>query len=206
MPTRADSQAETRRQILQAAVAEFASRGVAAVSLDHIAAQAGFTKGAIYSNFDSKTDLLFAVLEQRKVDVGSEYVIATEIESDEDLAESIGMRAGRSQAEGVVQQRVLVALWAEAMRDEAVAERLASIRAAHRERVADSIRARAESAGIELPVSAEHLALGLTGMSMSIMFDSVIASDVDAGAAHAAMIDVVLNGVLAMAANSEPEQ
>src|SRR5690242_11286342 len=58
-PTRA----ETRRQILDAAFEVFSARGIAASSLTEVAA-AGLTKGAVYSSFDSKDDLVLALMEE----------------------------------------------------------------------------------------------------------------------------------------------
>src|SRR5436309_10047946 len=55
----------TRDALIDAAADLFARRGFHAASLDDIAAAAGFTKGAIYSNFGSKEDLLLGVVEQR---------------------------------------------------------------------------------------------------------------------------------------------
>jgi AcrR family transcriptional regulator len=55
----------TRRRLLDAASRVFAQRGFAAATLDEIAAAAGLTKGAVYSNFDGKADLAIAVLERR---------------------------------------------------------------------------------------------------------------------------------------------
>ena len=63
----------TRRHLLDAAAAVFARDGFHGASLDDVAATAGFTKGAVYSNFKSKEDLFLAVLddhfahEQREV-------------------------------------------------------------------------------------------------------------------------------------------
>src|SRR5262249_9152207 len=55
----------TREKLLDAAAELFQARGVAAVSLDEVAAHAGLTKGAIYGNFESKDDLVFAVTAER---------------------------------------------------------------------------------------------------------------------------------------------
>ena len=57
--------ARTREKLLDVAAELFQARGVAAVSLDEVAAQAGLTKGAIYGNFKSKDDLVFAVTAER---------------------------------------------------------------------------------------------------------------------------------------------
>jgi AcrR family transcriptional regulator len=63
--TREEKKAQTRRRLLDAAATVFAKRGFAAASLDEIAEQAGLTKGAVYSNFWNKEDLVSAVLEDR---------------------------------------------------------------------------------------------------------------------------------------------
>jgi AcrR family transcriptional regulator len=53
----------TRSALVDAAAEVFAKRGFHAASLDEIAQTAGFTRGAIYSNFDGKEDLLLEVLD-----------------------------------------------------------------------------------------------------------------------------------------------
>ncbi len=55
--------AATRRKLLQAAEQLFARDGFEATRLEDIAAQAGYTRGAFYANFDSKEDIFFALLE-----------------------------------------------------------------------------------------------------------------------------------------------
>jgi AcrR family transcriptional regulator len=57
--------AMTREHLLEAAARVFARDGFQASSLDQIASYAGFTKGAVYSNFKSKEDLFLAVFEDR---------------------------------------------------------------------------------------------------------------------------------------------
>ena len=54
---------QTRDYLLQAAAQVFAERGFHGASLDEVAAAAGFTKGAVYSNFKNKEDLFLALLE-----------------------------------------------------------------------------------------------------------------------------------------------
>ena len=50
---------------MDAAATVFAHDGFHAASLDDVAALAGFTKGAVYSNFKSKDDLFLAVFDHR---------------------------------------------------------------------------------------------------------------------------------------------
>ena len=68
MPTRLSrpEQAErVRTELLAAARKEFLRSGYHGATLDRIAAEAGYTKGAVYSRFAGKADLLLALLEER---------------------------------------------------------------------------------------------------------------------------------------------
>ena len=55
----------TRQHLLEAAAMVFTEHGFHGASLDEVAKTAGFTKGAVYSNFKSKEDLFLAVLDDR---------------------------------------------------------------------------------------------------------------------------------------------
>ncbi len=63
--TRAEQRALTRAALLDAAATAFAEHGVEGASIDDIAARAGFSRGAFYSNFDDKTGLLIALCDAR---------------------------------------------------------------------------------------------------------------------------------------------
>ena len=54
-----------REALLDAAAKVFARRGFRDASVGEIAAEAGFSKGALYWHFDGKDDLFFALLDQR---------------------------------------------------------------------------------------------------------------------------------------------
>jgi AcrR family transcriptional regulator len=54
--------ADVRDQIVAAAGEEFAERGYAGTSVAQVAARAGFTKGAVYSNFGGKPELFAAAM------------------------------------------------------------------------------------------------------------------------------------------------
>jgi len=55
----------TRTTLIDAAADVFAKRGFHSASLEEIAETAGFTRGAIYKNFENKEELFFAVIERR---------------------------------------------------------------------------------------------------------------------------------------------
>ncbi|MGO4536073.1 TetR/AcrR family transcriptional regulator [Leifsonia sp. 2MCAF36] len=56
----------TRARLLDAAFDVFAEQGVRAASVETIAEAAGFTRGAFYSNFSSKEELFFALMDREK--------------------------------------------------------------------------------------------------------------------------------------------
>ncbi|MFC7105754.1 TetR/AcrR family transcriptional regulator [Nonomuraea rubra] len=60
--SRQEQRERNRLALLEAAEKVFAERGIQGASVDEVAAEAGLTKGAVYSNFDGKEDLLLAVL------------------------------------------------------------------------------------------------------------------------------------------------
>jgi AcrR family transcriptional regulator len=64
-PTRAERKAQTADQLVKAAERLFKRDGFHATSVDAVADEAGFTKGAVYSNFAGKEELFFAVYERR---------------------------------------------------------------------------------------------------------------------------------------------
>ncbi len=61
--TRDARKQETRQRLLTAAAKVFAARGYRGATVDEIAEAAGYTKGAVYSNFTSKEEILLALLE-----------------------------------------------------------------------------------------------------------------------------------------------
>src|ERR671931_1380228 len=71
--TRRERQHQTRRRLLDAATRVFARRGYQQATLEEIATEAGFTIGAVYSNFSGKQELFLALadkeVEQRVAEI-----------------------------------------------------------------------------------------------------------------------------------------
>jgi AcrR family transcriptional regulator len=83
--TRDEKKAQTREKLLDAATRVFARRGFAAASLDEVAEEAGLTKGAVYSQFGSKDDLVIALFEER-LDTQT-LRIASDVDSSLEIAD-----------------------------------------------------------------------------------------------------------------------
>jgi len=75
---RAERKERTRADLVAAARVVFLQQGFHAASLDEIAEEAGYTKGAVYSNFASKDELFLAVLDahfERRADAYREIAL-----------------------------------------------------------------------------------------------------------------------------------
>jgi len=64
--TRAESRQRTRDLLTDSAAKVFAERGYHAASVDEIAEDAGFSKGAVYANFPTKEQLFLAVMDRQQ--------------------------------------------------------------------------------------------------------------------------------------------
>jgi AcrR family transcriptional regulator len=65
--SRAEAKARTRELLLEAAARTFAVKGFAGASVDEIAEAAGFSVGALYSNFANKEQLFVELLSTRAI-------------------------------------------------------------------------------------------------------------------------------------------
>ena len=95
--SRTERREKTRQDLLTAAETCFVTRGFHATSVDEVAERAGYTKGAVYSNFASKEDLFFGVYQRRVDHVLTEVVPG--------LRQAGPERAFDSLATGTIQRR-----------------------------------------------------------------------------------------------------
>lgn len=90
--TREEQRARTRSDLLAAAAQVFARHGYHGTSVDMVAEAAGYTKGAVYSNFASKEQLFLALMEERLEDsLGSMHQVLDE-SAPEDRPAAFGRR------------------------------------------------------------------------------------------------------------------
>ncbi len=136
--TRAESKARTREALLDAGHEVFLRDGFHGASLDRVAAEAGFTKGAVYAHFSAKADLFLAILE-RRVDrrVLAQDTVGADAQSYEELIQRAAEQWGAVMREDRAWSLLLLEFWTYAARDPELRERVA---AQHR-RTHDSIAA-----------------------------------------------------------------
>jgi AcrR family transcriptional regulator len=80
--TREESRQLTRRRLLDAAASVFAKRGYRRASVEEISSEAGYTIGALYSNFAGKEEVLLALLEQQVARIADRIVTAARAADD----------------------------------------------------------------------------------------------------------------------------
>jgi AcrR family transcriptional regulator len=178
-PTRAERQAHTRTQLVDAAERLFTAQGFHATSLDAVAAEAGFTKGAVYSNFASKEDLFFAVYE-RRVDARVaefERILEEAPTPREGIERIIPGRRDRPEADDSW-MAVFFEFWAHVLRHPELRERFA---AQHR-RIIDLLAAAMVESGEKMPDDPHKLATARYAMQLGLQLERLTQPDVvDAG-------------------------
>jgi AcrR family transcriptional regulator len=167
--TRVQSKANTRERLLAAARGAFASSGFHGASVDEIASRAGFSTGALYSNFDSKEDLFLELME-REID---EH--AREIAEAVSVRESVAERAtGGAQRWMTMIERepelllLFTEFWAYGVREAdvrpKVAARFAQVRRLLTKLIEDGVR----EFELELALPAEQLAVAVDALADGI--------------------------------------
>lgn len=173
--TREQSRDQTRQRLLDAAQSIFLSKGFVAASVEDIAEQAGYTRGAFYSNFSSKSELFLQLLKR-----DHENVMA-------DMRAIFEAGESRSQMEARVldyyskhfRGNDCFLLWMEgklqAARDPDFRVGFVACLRELRAATTEYIRQFSAQFGTPLPLPAEQLAVGLLalsdGMQFSVAFD-----------------------------------
>lgn len=167
--TREQSKANTRERLLAAARSAFAESGFHGASVEEIATRAGFSTGALYSNFGGKEDL-FLVLMEREIE-----------EHAREIAEAVAKRPSVSErATGGARRWMMMIerepellllfmeFWAYGVREPAVrpkvAERFAQMRRLMTRLIEDGVR----EFELELALPAEQLAIAVDALADGI--------------------------------------
>jgi AcrR family transcriptional regulator len=186
--TRRERHAMTRAQLLDAAERVFAREGYRGASVATIAAEAGYSHGAVYSNFAGKHDLFLALIEER-IDARLAKVYET---ADSELG-----RGGepfetarrfldivRSERDAYV---LLVDFWNQAVRDPTAATKFAERHARLRAIVGRIVEHTARTQGLELASPPEDIATPLIALFNGFAIEQLAHPDAvhDVQLAHA---------------------
>ncbi|MDN5919707.1 MAG: TetR/AcrR family transcriptional regulator [Pseudonocardia sp.] len=162
---RRPTRAQTRQKVLDAALEVFGEQGIQGGSLDAVAEAGRLSKGAIYSNFTSKTELVVTLVQENvlnRVGLGLEAV--SHARDPRDALTLLSEAMTRALKDDQVRHRLVAELYCLAHRDPQLAEALKASRIRARARGAESLRQGAEFLGITLPMPAEHLIVVLIAL------------------------------------------
>jgi AcrR family transcriptional regulator len=174
--SRAEAKAETRRRLLETAETAFCRDGYHATSLDRIAAEAGFTTGAVYSTFDSKADVMLALVAVR---AARRREVLLDVFAEASNPEGALAEVLRRYAAQAVVERDWSAALVEFMvvvgRDESLRARYAEHHEASREAMVSVIRSALEKTGVRLAISPQRLATTMMSLHIGLTVESMLA-------------------------------
>jgi AcrR family transcriptional regulator len=155
--TRQEQQAQTRGRLLEAATKVFTRKGMQQASIDEVAQEAGYTKGAFYANFKSKEDLFLAMLDERFAErlAEVEKAFASE-ESPPEQARHAAAGFARARSDGD-HDRLFLEFAGYALGNDAFRAELLSRFATLRSRLGEVYARRIEELGIESPLPMDQL-------------------------------------------------
>jgi AcrR family transcriptional regulator len=182
--TRAEKQAQTRANLIRAASRVFAQRGYSAATVEEIAEYAGYSHGAVYSNFASKEELFLAVFE-RYMNLRIEEVA----QASEDAEGSFAQRAQAAADQwmrrfGEDRETFLLHLefMIHAARDPVLSRKLGQRMAALRRDIERRIAQRAAERSTPLPFSPAQLALVVRALGIGLAVEALnTPGEVDTG-------------------------
>jgi AcrR family transcriptional regulator len=191
--TRSQQTDRNRGLVLDAARRLFLERGYHGATLEQIADEAGFSKGVVYSQFDSKADLFLELVGQRIQERAQQHAkLAARIAGSGDYAALIdGLRQADNDVPGwlllVIEFRV------HAARDPELTRRLAAGHARTVDGVAD-VLATVARPGQKLPVPARQLAEALLVLSSGAALEQVAMASGPGASSLADMVTQILEG------------
>jgi AcrR family transcriptional regulator len=205
--TREQSRANTRERLLLAARSVFARSGFHGASVEEIASEAGFSTGALYSNFSGKEDL-FLVLMEREIDEYSRE-IADAVRARSSIAERAtgGARQWMTMIEREPDVLLLfMEFWAYGVRDARVrpkvAARFAQVRQLLTALIVDGVR----EFDLELDIPAEQLAVAIDALADGIARQKLADPDAVPDELMGRVLSLLLAGAARPAGTGAPAQ
>jgi AcrR family transcriptional regulator len=174
--TRAEKKAETRRRLLEAAGHVFIERGFQGASVEAICAEAGFTRGAFYSNFESKEEMFVELLQERAYEGYRQLLrdIPTDLSPIEKLRFGAHALERRYADEN---QAWLFELWLECLAHAARHPEFRSLAATFWSGTRAMNAGAMEADGPPLPIEAKHLATAMTALDIGLAVQHLVDPD-----------------------------
>ena len=173
----------------------FARKGYAGASVDDIAEEAGFTVGALYSNFSGKQELFLAAFERHcDQELAQVQALLAADLSLEQLLQAVSRQFGDLGDEHRQWWLLSTELWLYAQRDPTARARLAALNRKVHETIADALGRQAARTGQPLPVPATDLAAAMLALWQGLMRQRLIDPDATPREAIGTALAWLLNG------------
>jgi AcrR family transcriptional regulator len=173
--TRGERKDRTRLDLVTAARTVFLRRGFHAASLDAIAEEAGYTKGAVYSSFASKDELFLAVLDEQFRERAATYVELVLDQGDIEDAYRAVARFWRDANEREPEwSRLVVEFLAHASRHEGLRSAARAVRDRGLDAIAAIIETLAERHGVEYVLPAKEIARGSGALNRGMAVEQLL--------------------------------
>jgi len=176
--SRKERQAETRLRLLDAAEQVFLRRGLQGSSVEEITAEAGFSRGAFYSNFKSKDELFVELLQDR---VYRQYAEMAEQAQEQPGTPRDRLRWGAERLRDVQKREEgswLFRLWLEcltqAARDEDFRKLAATFWSGNRGLLAEQTKEVYEELGSKPPLPPEQIATAMIAMDVGLAVQHLV--------------------------------
>jgi AcrR family transcriptional regulator len=190
----------SREQLLRAAARVFSRRGYSGASINEIAAQAGFSKGALYWNFASKEDLFFALLDEH---IDRRLRALFDLTESEPSGRETAGQISRGLSAVLEQQREMVLLFHEysamVARDPKLRGKYVERNAHLRDRIARGIETRLEGLGVPLEIPAQKLATALIALADGLSIEQIIDPDAVSDDLFGEALSLIFDGLKARA-------
>jgi AcrR family transcriptional regulator len=161
MPTRmrrVEQVEQNRERVLAAAQRVFIDRGYAGATLEAIADDAGFSKGVVYSQFGSKPELFFGLLEHRSEQRSAHHREAVSERTGLDAFEALVRAGAEDAASEPGWQFVLTEFRAQAVRNPDLNRRYAEVHSRTVDSLASVLAQVYRTAGLKPPIPVRSLA------------------------------------------------
>ena len=164
--SREESRRLTRARLIDAAGTVFAQRGYRGASVEEIASEAGYTIGALYSNFSGKDELLLALLEQQLARIAERIVAATRAEDDPVDKLRAGARAWIAFLDEEPElYALMIEFWTIWVRDDGLRPRHAERFAAVRRYIGGLIQEKADQMGVGMRLPPDQIGAAVVALA-----------------------------------------
>ena len=200
--SRSERTEQNRERLLQAARRVFLAKGFDAATLDQIAEEAGFSKGVVYSQFESKADVFLTLLERRVAERAKRQLELAEALNGLGDFDELFTEVTRIQNAEPAWTLLVIEFRVFAARDRKLNRRYAALHRRAIEGIVRLLRIVYARSGVEAPAPLETLATHLLALGNGAALEDLVA----AAPVPAAELYRVFRGVLAVRRTSHRER